>query len=416
MLGIITTVKSKNSSPSEENLIPTAHIVTEDSYKIHVKWLTATSCDEKNNKELTSKFHPFWLRDHCRCLECYHQITKQRLVNTFTIPKDIRASSINATSDGLNIVWSNDNHSSFFKWNWLRIHSYDPPIINRENPFTNRIFWNSQMIQNLFPILQFENVMQTHEGLTQMLKNLDQYGITFVDDVPVNVKDTEALARRICFIRETHYGGFYDFTPNLEHGDTAYTTLALKVHTDTTYFTDPIRLQMFHLLEFNGKGGKSIFVDGFYVANLLKSQNPHAYKTLSTIRIPAHCAGDKNICIQPTPHSFPILNHNPITSALYQIRYNNDDRSTMSHLKPDQVEEFYDALRAWNKLLQDSANEFLIQLVPGRAVLFDNWRVLHGRTAFVGHRRLTGAYLNHDDYQSRLKVNCLSLNEIEESL
>ena len=25
----------------------------------------------------------FWLRDHCRCAECFHQITKQRLVNTF---------------------------------------------------------------------------------------------------------------------------------------------------------------------------------------------------------------------------------------------------------------------------------------------------------------------------------------------
>ncbi|CAG8598490.1 8153_t:CDS:2 [Ambispora gerdemannii] len=408
---ITTTTKSNNLPSSEENLIPIVHIVAADSYnKIHVKWSNTTSYGEKNN-ELTSKFHPFWLRDHCRCPECYHQVTKQRLVNTFTIPKDIKASSVNATSDGLNIVWSNDNHSSFFKWNWLRIHSYDPPIINRENQLTSQVFWNSQMMRNFLPILPFENVMHTREGLTQMLKNLDQYGITFVSNVPVNTKDTEALARRICFIR-----GFYDFTPSLEHGDTAYTTLALKAHTDTTYFTDPIGLQMFHLLEFNGKGGESLFVDGFHVANLLKSQNPRAYKTLSTIRIPAHCAGDENICIQPTPHSFPILNHNPVTRALYQIRYNNDDRSTMSHLNPDQVEEFYDALRAWNKLLQDSANEFLVQLVPGRAVIFDNWRVLHGRTAFVGHRRLAGAYLNHDDYQSRLKVNCLSLNEIKENL
>lgn len=31
-------------------------------------------------------------------------------------------------------------------------------------------------------------------------------------------------------------GGFWDFTADLAHGDTAYTNLALKAHTDSTYF------------------------------------------------------------------------------------------------------------------------------------------------------------------------------------
>lgn len=61
-----------------------------------------------------------------------------------------------------------------------------------------------------------------------------------MDGVPVDVKQTEELARRICFIRESHYGGFWDFTSNLAHGDTAYTNLAIGAHTDSTYFTDPV--------------------------------------------------------------------------------------------------------------------------------------------------------------------------------
>lgn len=36
--------------------------------------------------------------------------------------------------------------------------------------------------------------------------------------------------------------------------------------------------------------------------------------------------------------------------------------------------------------------------------VFDNNRVLHGRSAFTGNRRLCGAYVNHDDYRSRLAV------------
>ncbi len=29
--------------------------------------------------------HHVWLRDHCRCPECFHSITKQRLINTFEV-------------------------------------------------------------------------------------------------------------------------------------------------------------------------------------------------------------------------------------------------------------------------------------------------------------------------------------------
>jgi trimethyllysine dioxygenase len=78
-----------------------------------------------------------------------------------------------------------------------------------------------------------------------------------VDGVPATPEDTEALAQRISYIRVTHYGkckcenvfarlysylnigGFWDFTADLAHGDTAYTTLKLQLHTDNTYFTDP---------------------------------------------------------------------------------------------------------------------------------------------------------------------------------
>ena len=43
-------------------------------------------------------------------------------------------------------------------------------------------------------------------------------------------------------------------------------------------------------------------------------------------------------------------------------------------------------------------------LRPGDALLFDNWRVLHGRHAYTGKRTLCGAYLNHEDFESRLRL------------
>jgi len=34
----------------------------------------------------------------------------------------------------------------------------------------------------------------------------------------------------------------------------------------------------------------------------------------------------------------------------------------------------------------------------------DNQRVLHGRSSFTGERRMCGAYINMDDFVSRLNV------------
>ena len=43
---------------------------------------------------------------------------------------------------------------------------------------------------------------------------------------------------------------------------------------------------------------------------------------------------------------------------------------------------------------------------PREALLFDNWRVMHGRAAFTGRRHMCGGYVNHEDMDSRLRSGC----------
>lgn len=45
-----------------------------------------------------------------------------------------------------------------------------------------------------------------------------------------------------------------------------------------------------------------------------------------------------------------------------------------------------------------------MQLTPGTVLSVDNHRVLHGRSAFSGKRRVCGAYIGVDEYRSRLGV------------
>ncbi|KAI8820458.1 trimethyllysine dioxygenase [Fimicolochytrium jonesii] len=352
-------------------------------------------------------FDSIWLRDHCRCPACFHQVTKQRLLDTCSIPADIKPTQMVVSADQtkLDISWANDGHVTSYDLAWLRKHSYAPKLqpvepAGRKRP---KLLWDREIAQTI-PSVRFDDVMNTEEGLAKWLENTDIYGIGFVDGVPTTPEATEKLARRIAFIRETHYGGFWDVSANMAHGDTAYTAIALPAHTDTTYFTDPIGLQLFHILEHSGGvGGESLYVDAFHVADRLRTSHPWAYDVLSRTRISAHSAGDANTHIKPA-HTFPILNHDPATGALYQIRFNNDDRSPLVGLSPADVREFYAALREWTKLMRDPANELWIKLQPGRAAMVDNWRVLHGRASFTGYRRLTGAYINWDDFRSRVRT------------
>jgi len=217
------------------------------------------------------------------------------------------------------------------------------------------------------------------------------YGFCYVDNVPTTPEATEAMLRDIAFIRETHYGGFYDFTADLASKDTAYTNIALPAHTDTTYFSDPIGLQAFHLLSHtNGDGGASLLVDGFKAAARLHAQDPTAYGILATYKVYAHASGNDGISIQPYT-GFPVLEHHKYGGCILRVRWNSSDRASIG-VPLDKTEKWYDAARQFNEILKEQESEYWEQLKPGTVLIFDNWRVLHGRSAFTGKRRICGGY------------------------
>jgi trimethyllysine dioxygenase len=244
------------------------------------------------------------------------------------------------------------------------------------------------------------------------LRQQREYGFCYVTEVPYeDPSATEKLLESIAFIRETHYGGFYDFTADLASKDTAYTNIALEAHTDTTYFSDPAGLQAFHLLSHtDGEGGASLLVDGFKVAQELYDTDREAYRILSTVNVNAHASGNDGISIQPY-RGFPVLEHDSATSALLRVRWNTSDRASIE-LPIDETEKWYDAARKFDALVKKKENEYWEQLTPGKVLIFDNWRVLHGRSKFTGKRRICGGYINRDDWISRYKMEVMGREEV----
>ncbi|KAI5301067.1 hypothetical protein KEM56_002001 [Ascosphaera pollenicola] len=253
------------------------------------------------------------------------------------------------------------------------------------------------------PIVHYEDVMGSDAGVGHWLSLIHRYGFAFVKGTPATPEATEKLLQRIAFIRETHYGGFWDFTADLAKKDMAYTTLPIGAHTDTTYFTDPARLQMFHLLSHDGSGGESLLVDGFEAAKKLFHEDPAAYRILTSVQTVAHASGNEDVMIQPAI-PYPVLNHNPVSDELYQIRWNNEDRAPKNLYGLATMNAWYVAAKKWSDIISRPEMQIWFQLEPGMPMIFDNWRMMHGRAEFDGKRRICGGYTNNDDFQSRLNL------------
>ncbi|KAF2633629.1 Trimethyllysine dioxygenase [Macroventuria anomochaeta] len=348
-----------------------------------------------------------WLRDNCQCSSCMHESTKQRLQDTFAIPKDLSLNSASITKKEkvhervVDIEWS-DGHKSKYSQPFLAnaITSFERRSVVRQGLMNSKL-WDSSIASHP-PTGTFHDA--TDNSIGPILQKIRKYGFCYVDKTPFDTPQaTEGLLHRIAFIRETHYGGFYDFTADLASQDTAYTNIALEAHTDNTYFSDPAGLQAFHLLSHTeGTGGASLLVDGFKVADELFQQDKEAYRILSTVNVHAHASGNEGISIQPY-RGFPVLEHDPTTGDLLRVRWNSSDRASIE-LPIELVETWYDAARKFDALLKKKENEYWEQLVPGRVLIFDNWRVLHGRSSFTGKRRICGGYINRDDWMSRVKM------------
>ena len=169
----------------------------------------------------------------------------------------------------------------------------------------------------------------------------------------------------------------------MSHGDLAYSTEGLPAHTDTTYFTDPAGLQIFHMLSHPppGTGGTSLLVDGFYAANLLRELSPSSYATLSRLRIPAHASGTPGTMLRPTI-SQPVFRHDE-NGELAQVRWNNEDRGVIGQgWSPEDVRAWYKAAKEYERLLKGEDAEYWVQLSPGTMVgkfhlCFESYRVVN---------------------------------------
>lgn len=360
---------------------------------------TMTSCSTHLlvvwSDDVESTYPWVWLRDHAHDQATMHPLTQQRQLYTASVPASLAASHVTAAGDVVVITWAGSDERSELPVAFLERFRQPAAAAARVDSAVQ--LWDASTM-SAPPAVPYDAIMGSDDGVVAWLRSVAQFGFCIATGTPATAEATEALIRRVGYIRETIFGGFFEFTADMSKADTAYTNLELRPHTDGTYAHDAPGLQLLHCLFFDGEGGETTIVDGFRVADEIRAATPRLHEVLSTVAIPGQYIGDGVHLMSARP----VLRHDH-SSRLVQVSFNNSDRAPFL-LPAGEMIELYEALRAFDLALNDERFQWSHVLRPGEALLFDNWRVLHGRAAYTGRRRLCGAYLNHEDFESRLRL------------
>jgi len=262
-----------------------------------------------------------------------------------------------------------------------------------------RASWTGEEAAQL-PVHDHGAVMAEDEALRACLLAVARHGFALLKGGPAREGEVEWLIARFGPLRETNYGRVFDVRVKPDAANLADTMLPLPPHLDNPYRITPPDLQLLHCLATAGEGGDTVLVDGLAVVERLQDTAPEHVALLA--RVPVQFLwSDGETRLQA---SAPVIEFD---AGGEFVRLRCNERSRNAILDPDaNVRSAWRA--AFSRLLAsiDAPDlAFSFRLAPGDMLLFDNRRILHGRTGFAvssAERHLQGAYADADGLCSTL--------------
>jgi alpha-ketoglutarate-dependent taurine dioxygenase len=329
-----------------------------------------------------SVYSALWLRDNDPARRDAH--TGQRLISLVDLPLEPRLRAIDHGPPGhLTLSWD-DGETSVFSLHWLR--AYDRSLRLSARP--TRLPWMGQPATH-FVRSAYSDWVADPSIREDWLYYLGRDGLAFLSGLPIEDDVVLQVAAHIGFVRETSDGCVFDDR----------SVGASRAHTDSPY-RDPVPgFQLLHCLSADGRGGESIFVDGMAVAERIRAHDSDAFSKLRQTPILYRFQDvDVDLAVERT------MLEVDARDQFRAIHY--DDRFTAPlPLKGPLLKKYYAAYRQLAELLCDPARSVVYRLQPGDLVLFDNTRILYGRTAGEGgSSHLQGCYVDADGLYSSLAV------------
>jgi hypothetical protein len=364
--------------------------------ELHGRWLRVRFPE---GSPRTADFHYVWLRLHCE--KDRHPLTREPQLDVSAVPDELRPAAAHLTpprshgggdEDGALVVrWAEPGERvSRYPLAWLRTNAYaaerkgpEPPAGLAEMTLEARDFASDRAL------VQAALARLARAGAVRVRGYGQPRGGA------ADPADTEALIAALTEagleLVGTHFGRIEDLrtdnTTNQNTDQLGYTDAGLDLHTDQPFLDRPPRYQLLHCMRPADEGGDSIVADGLAGARALMAEDLAAFRTLRTTPVRFH---RRQRAFERAVVS-PLLTLHEDGASLVRCSYFT---LAPQQLPFSEVDGFFRAYRRYMAILHDERHLLRLRLLAGDFLLYDNHRMLHGRSAFVGPRWVRGVYFN----------------------
>lgn len=356
-----------------------------------------------------SEFHPTWLRHQCYCETCGTPLNGVRGLRLHHLPDTLEPRLESFAADVVELAWLHDGHRSRYTAEWLRDHCYS--AIEHARRKHRPILWDATIMDNC-PSADLLECERSPAARLALLENIRDYGFAYVRNVPGTIDEAGRLIEIIGAQRHTHYGN-YTLGKKKSVDNVGDTTTALDPHTDESYRTSTVGITVFQVIRPAADGGHSTLVDGFEAVRRLRESAPDEFDLLTRLPItgarfdPAANSGGNSKWYSTT---MPMIRVD-FDGEVSGIRMN--ERQIMPLDVPAElIEPGYRAIRHLFEILYDPGLCLTFPLETGEGLIFDNQRVLHGRTEYQAGNPPRSVLTNSvdiEDFHSTLRMLTESL-------
>ena len=339
--------------------------------------------------------HPLWLRERCRDAASIDLRTQQRLQDPSDFDLALKVVALSQPSAGVYRVKFSDGHEAGFSAEEILAEAALAP--NSHDCPPPRL-WDGTLAE--LPRMRWCATPSDAE-LAAWLEAFLSFGFVIFERVPAEPGTVLKVGAMFGFTRETNFGALFNVRSTPDANDLACTSIALDPHTDNPYRTPVPGIQLLHCLVNETRGGLSTLVDGFAVAQAVRQADPAAFGILTSMPVRFRYI---DVDTELTA-SAPLIELD-VCGELKAIHFS--PRLDFVPLQgPERLDAYYRARQVFDHRLRAAHFEIRFLLGAGDLVMFDNCRLLHGRTGFDpadGLRHLQGCYIDIDGPRSLFRV------------
>jgi alpha-ketoglutarate-dependent taurine dioxygenase len=337
-----------------------------------------------------------WLRDNRR--QDRDPRNGQRLTDVVDLPAAPRIREAVLQGGAVRIQWEHEAADASFDLEWLGAQA---AAITGERALPQPWLWpEGGRLDAARDFLWAPLAAVRAELGTQAswLRHLVTDGLAFLSDVPTEPGAILAAMPLVGQVAETNYGLLFDVRAVPDPENLAYSDRGLGLHTDNPYREPVPGFQALHVLLAAPEGGESLFADGFALAEHLRQEDPAAFEILARTPVP-FAYRSKNAALSAER---PLIQLS-CRGEVIAVHYNSRSIQPLP-FAAEAAERYYQAYRRFALLLQEPRFMLRLMMRSGDLAVFDNQRILHGRTGFSSTRHprhLQGCYLTRDSVFSR---------------